>query len=565
MNCAQIISGEMHYPRIPRAYWRDRLRMARAMGLNATSTYVFWNLHETEPGFYDFSGDKDVAAYVRTAQEEGLSVILRPGPYVCAEWDFGGLPYWLLRGDAARTIRTANEAYMTPVRRWLARLAAELAPLMARAGGPIVAVQIENEYGAYGCDKTYLSALRSALVDAGLASEAFFTIDQPGDLAAGSLSDVPIAVTFAPGDPQHIFERVREVRPNAAYLVGEYWAGWFDHWGESREPLEAAQQARDLEWMLRQGASVNVYMFHGGTNFGFWNGANDSDTAPYQPTITSYDYEAALDEAGRPTAKYQLFRNAIASVTGEEAPPIPSTGPAVDIPEFTLDFTASLSACAGAPVWSEYPLAMEEIGQGYGFVLYSTVVDGPLDALLQIENVRDYAVVSMDGAVVARFDRRLGTSPVRVATGSPQTRLDILVENCGRINYGRSIASERKGITGRVLLDNRELRGWQIFPISGDPPQSSAFAREPGTAPCFYRGDFNVDEAGDTFVATSTLGKGVLWINGRNAGRFWNIGPQRSLYVPGCWLRGGTNEAIVLDMFQHEAPPRLRGVSVRAH
>lgn len=565
MSCAQIISGELHYPRIPRPYWRERLRMARAMGLNAISAYVFWNVHETQPQQFDFSGEKDVAAFLRIAQQEELGVILRPGPYVCAEWDLGGLPYWLLRNDSAGAIRTVDESYMTPVRRWLRRLGEELAPLTAASGGPIIAVQIENEYGAYGRDKSYLTALRSALIEAGLGTEPFFTIDQPGDLAAGSLPNIPIAVTFAPGDPAQMFERFRAVRAGAPFLVGEYWAGWFDHWGEAREPLDPLQQVNDLRWMLQQGASVNIYMFHGGTNFGFWNGANDSQSAPYQPTITSYDYEAALDEAGRPTAKYHAFRETIANVTGAEPPPVPQTRAAIDVPEFALTFAAPLMDAADEWIECDVPISMEELGQAHGFVLYRTAIEGAFDAMLRVEEVRDYAVVMIEGAIAARLDRRLGERSVRITSTAPRTQLDILVENCGRINYGASVPSERKGITGGIFLGERELRSWKICSLPLETIGRLRFARTPAPGPVFYRGYFDVDEPGDTFFETADLGKGVLWINGRNAGRFWNVGPQQALYVPGCWLEPGRNEAVVLDLFEHSQAPKLRGVSERPH
>src|SRR5579872_3461847 len=346
--CGQIVSGELHYPRIPPEYWRDRLRMARAMGLNAISTYVFWNRHEPEPGRFDFTGENDVASFIRLAQEEDLRVVLRPGPYVCAEWDFGGLPAWLLR-DGPIPIRSTHEKFMTPVRSWLARLGETLAPLQQARGGPIIAVQLENEYGAFTSDRAYLLALRAALTDAGFGESPLFTIDQPGDLAAGSLDDVPIAVTFAPGNPAHIFERLHALRPDAPLLTGEYWAGWFDHWGEYREPLDRTVQEHDLEWMLARGASVNVYMFHGGTNFGFWNGANSDREHPYQTTTTSYDYEAALDEAGRPTPKYYAFRDVIERATKTAARPVPPSPRTIDVAEFELADAAPFSAVLREP------------------------------------------------------------------------------------------------------------------------------------------------------------------------------------------------------------------------
>ena len=556
----RVISGEMHYPRIPREYWRDRLRMARAMGLDTISTYVFWNRHECVRGVYDFDGDNDVAAYLRCAQEEGLDVILRPGPYVCAEWDFGGLPAWLLQDGAA--IRTAHESYMQPVRAWLKRLGEELAPLQRVHGGPIAAVQLENEYGAFGNDRLYLQALRDALVSAGFGESPLFTIDQPKDLAAGSIDELPVAATFAPGNPSAEFERVRALRSNAPLLAGEYWAGWFDHWGEPHHRLDDEMQARDLEWMLRKGCSVNIYMFHGGTNFGFWNGANSSESHPYEPTTTSYDYDAALDEAGRPTRKFQLFREVIAAECERELPSVPPAPATGAIPPFTLTQSCALLASdLGNGIHVERPAPMEAFGQSFGYILYRTTLDGPIDGEIEIDAVRDYAVIAIDGAVVARLDRRLGESRTRICCAKARARLDILVENGGRINYGPDLPFERKGVTRAVRLDGGELLEWDVQCLPFDNPEAFAFVPGVSAAPALYRGVMHVEHPESTFLDVSGLGKGALWINGRNAGRFWNIGPQQKLYVPGAWLHRGGNTVVTLDLFGHAQAPTLRGLA----
>ena len=558
--CAhRILSGEMHYPRIPRPYWRARLRMARALGVNAISTYVFWNRHEPQPGTFDFAGENDVAAYVRAAQEEGLDVILRPGPYVCAEWDFGGLPAWLLRDEAMR-VRTTDEAFLAPVRRWLRRLGEELAALQRISGGPIIAVQLENEYGAYGSDSNYLRAIRAALCDAGFSASPLFTIDQPGDLAAGSLTGVPIATTFAPGDPAGALAGIRKLRPDAPLLCGEYWAGWFDHWGEPHALSDDAQQAADLEWMLQQGASVNIYMLHGGTNFGFWNGANATPDAPYQPTTTSYDYRAAIDEAGRPTPKYFAFRAAIERVTNRTAPLVPPAPQTIAVAAFELNESAPLENALPPAVCCERPLSMEHLGQSFGYVLYRTIVKGPFEGTLTIEDVRDYAVVSIDGRIVARLDRRLAQSSAPVRGGGDAT-LDILVENSGRMNYGAGLAFERKGITRAVRLNDRELLDWRIYPLALETIEAVQFTAGSTAAPAFYRGRFHLDVAADTFLDVRDLRKGAVWVNGRNAGRVWDIGPARTLYVPGTWLHPGSNAVVAFDLFERDSPPSLRGLS----
>ncbi len=441
----------MHYPRIPPEYWAERLKMARAMGLQAISTYVFWNRHEPAEGRFDFSGGNDLGRFIRLAQREDLAVVLRPGPYVCAEWDWGGLPAWLLKDAVA--VRTADETFMAPVRRWLRRLGKEIAGLQRRRGGPIIAVQLENEYGAFGSDKDYLRALRAALRDAELDASPLYTIDQPGDLARGALDDLPIAVTFAPGDPGAQFEQLHALRPQASLLCGEYWAGWFDHWGEAHSRLDDEAQAADLDWMLSRGASVNVYMFHGGTNFGFWNGANAFEPSPYQPTTTSYDYQAALDEAGRPTAKYFRFRQIIERRTGTTAPAVPPSPQTVEIPRQCFERALPLGACLPQPVHHSDPLSMEALDQAYGYVLYRTTLPGPGDGVLEIDEVRDYAVVMLDGRVVADLDRRLAQSQCALESREQCATLDVLIENCGRINYGPQSGVRAKGYYARRALE----------------------------------------------------------------------------------------------------------------
>ena len=304
----RIISGEMHYARIPREYWRDRLRMAKAMGLNTVTTYVFWNAHEPRPGIYDFSGNLDVAEFVREAQQEGLYVILRPGPYSCAEWEFGGFPAWLLK-DPNMVVRSRNPQFLAAAHAWLVRLGREVAPLQIGNGGPIIAVQVENEYGSYGDDHEYMEGIHHILVDAGFTQSQLYTADGAEELPRGSLPELPAVINFGPGEAQRSFATLRKLRPEGPFMNGEYWDGWFDHWGAPHAHTNAQQQADDLDWILRQGDSISIYMFHGGTSFGWMNGAN-SNGKNYEPDVTSYDYDSALDESGHPTPKYFLFRDA---------------------------------------------------------------------------------------------------------------------------------------------------------------------------------------------------------------------------------------------------------------
>src|ERR1700690_790876 len=378
----QIISGEMHYPRIPREYWRDRLRKARAMGLNTISTYVFWNLHEPKAGTFDFSGQLDVAEFMREAQQEGLHVILRVGPYVCSEWDLGGYPAWLLT-DPRMELRSNQENFLLPARDWLMRLGQELAPLQITRGGPIIAVQVENEYGSFGDDSVYMGKIRDFITEAGFSGAMLYTADGPEELPRGTLQGLPVVVNFGPGEAQSAFAALRKFRPTGPMMSGEYWDGWFDHWGEKHNVTDGKQQADELEWMLAKGYSVNLYMFEGGTSFGFMAGANFEKS--YEPDTTSYDYDAPLDEAGQPTPKFFAFRDVIQRhLHGAALPSLPPQIPAIEIPAIQLNESASLWASVGQPIQSERPITMEAAGQAYGYILYRARVSGPAKAELAV-------------------------------------------------------------------------------------------------------------------------------------------------------------------------------------
>lgn len=547
----QIISGEMHYPRIPREYWHDRLKMARAMGLNTVSTYVFWNLHEPKPGIYDFSGQLDVAAFIRAAQEEGLYVILRPGPYVCAEWDLGGLPAWLL-ADPKMVLRSNDPSFMRPAEQWLKRLGHELAPLQITRGGPILAVQVENEYGSFDHDKQYMQHIRDALVRAGLGEALLYTADGPEQLPDGTLPELPAVVNFGPGEAQHAFEMLSKFRPDQPLMAGEYWAGWFDSWGVKHHATDAAMQERDLDWMLSRGYSVNLYMFHGGTTFGFMNGANDDHG--YTPETTSYDYDAALDESGRPTKKYFAFREILAKYRpGVSLPAVPETSPTIATPKIEFGEAASLWENLSKASESDLPVPMEALGQSYGYILYRTQLAGPVDGKLQINQLHDYAEIFVNGKRAGTLDRRLGQSALSVASDAAKITLDILVENTGRINFKKELREERKGITASVMLAGKPLKDWQIYPLPMRDLSDIAFKNAGVAGPAFYRATFVISAPGDTFLDMGHLSKGVAWVNGHALGRFWNIGPQRTLYVPGPWLRTGVNELVIFDLDDH--PP----------
>ncbi len=540
----QIVSGEMHYARIPREYWRDRLRMARAMGLNTVATYVFWNVHEPKPEVFEFSGNADVAAFVRLAREEGLFVILRPGPYACAEWDFGGFPSWLL-ADRSLVVRGTDERFLAASARYLARLGKEVAPLQVTRGGPILLVQVENEYGSFGSDKVYMGRIRDQLMSAGF-EVPLFTADGPSQMAAGSLPDVLPAVNGASG--RDVFETIRKFRPSGPFFVAEFYPGWLDHWGEPHAKFDAKHSAVPIDELLSMGASVNLYMFHGGTNFGFTNGANFGGR--YQPQPTSYDYDAPLDEAGRPTSKYAALRAMIAKhlPAGHAIPEVPVTAPVIEIPRVELRESLAVLDSLGAAARSSRPLCMEEVGQSSGYVLYRTTIDRPASGTLVFEELRDYAVVLLDGKRVASLDRRHRQSAVPLEVARAPAVLDILVENGGRINFGPRMVDDRKGITEKVVLGDRELLEWQIFSLPVERPAASRFSQRPVSGPAYHRGTFELRKTGDTFLDLRGWGKGAVWMNGRCLGRFWKIGPQQTLYVPGPWLVQGANEIVVLDL-----------------
>jgi len=542
----QIIAGSMHYARVPRAYWRARLRMARAMGLNTITTYVFWNVHEPRPGVYDFSGRYDVAEFIREAQSEGLYVILRPGPYACAEWEWGGYPAWLLKQHGI-VVRSTDPKFMEPARRWLMRLGQELAPLQIGNGGPIIAVQVENEYGSFGSDHNYMEQIHHAILDAGFTKALLYTADGPAQLPNGALPELPAVINFGPGDARHGFEVLHRFRPNGPFMTGEYWDGWFDHWGEKHHTTNAQQQADEIAWMLKQGYSINMYMFHGGTSFGWMNGAN-MDHGKYEPDVTSYDYDAPLDESGRPTSKYSLFRDVIAKATGITPPPVPATAAPVAVPAIHLRQSVSLWSTLPEPVHSTQILSMEDVDQAYGYILYRTVIADPVEGDLVLDQLHDYAQIYANGKLLGTLDRRLGQNHLNVDLKDRNTRLDILVENTGRVNFTTAIRGERQGITDQVLLAGKKLTGWQIYSLPMSAPEKLPFRAADCTGACFYRGTLHIDRVRDTFLDTGSFTKGFVWVNGHPLGRIWNIGPQRTLYLPGPWLRKGENDVIVFDL-----------------
>ncbi|MFE9458771.1 beta-galactosidase family protein [Streptomyces californicus] len=555
----RFLSGGLHYFRVHPEQWRDRLRKARLMGLNTVETYVPWNLHQPRPDRFVLDGGLDLPRFLELAAAEGLHVLLRPGPYICAEWEGGGLPSWLLAEPDIR-LRSRDPRFLAAVDDFFGRLLPPLHPHLASRGGPVLAVQVENEYGAYGDDTAYLERIADSLRTHGV-DVPLFTCDQPDDLERGALPGALATANFGSRSARHL-SALRARRPEEPLMTTEFWIGWFDRWGAHHTIREPDRAARELDELLATGASVNFYMFHGGTNFGFTNGANDKHT--YRPTVTSYDYDAPLDEAGDPTEKYTAFRDVIAKYAPVPDGPAPSPGPRLAVTGVPLTESAELlanAAALGPGIVSRRPLTMEELEQDFGFVLYETALPLPGAALLEAEQVRDRAQVFVDGQPVGVLERENHEHALAFTIPRAGSVLSVLVENQGRVNYGQGI-HDRKGLLGAVLLDGTELTGWtsRSLPLSGLEEVPFATGATTPVGPAFHRGSFEVTEPADTFLHLDGWTKGNAWVNGFALGRYWSRGPQRSLYVPAPVLRAGTNEVVVLEL---HAGHRARTVDFR--
>ena len=554
----QIRAGELHPARIPAEYWRHRIRMAKAMGLNTIALYVFWNYQETAEGHFDFrTGNRDIARFVRLAQDEGMWVLLRPGPYVCAEWDFGGLPSYLLRDPELR-IRGLYPPYMAAAERYIRALAREVRPLMVGNGGPILMVQIENEYGSFGNDRAYLEQLRRTWQQAGIAGP-FYTADGPTPymLEAGSLPGA--AVGLDSGTDEKHWDLARSMRPGVPIFSSETYPGWLTHWGEKWAKPSTPDLLNEVGFLLSHGKSFNFYVVHGGTNFGFTAGANSGGKG-YEPDVTSYDYDAPIDEQGRATPKYHALRELMAAnlPAGADLPPVPDPIPAIGIPEFPMRIQASIWDHLPPPVQALQPRAFEMYGQNQGLMLYRTTLVGRKSGRLVITDLHDFATVFVDGAFVGTIDRRLGETGIDLPpAASAMPVLDLLVEGMGHINFAQHMI-DRKGITDRVTLAGMTLMNWQVYglPLAddwvGSLPQTTPTTSRPGV---LFRGTFNLDTPADTYIDMSGYRKGMVWVNGHNLGRYWDIGPQTRLYCPASWLRAGNNEVRVLDLLKTDPSP----------
>ena len=552
----QIHSGEMHYARIPKPYWRHRLKMMKAMGLNAVATYVFWNYHETEPGKWDFkSGNKDIAEYIKTAQEEGLFVILRPGPYVCAEWEFGGYP-WFLAKVPGMVIRGNNDQYLAATKAYFTALYGQVKNLLVSNGGPIIMVQGENEFGSYVAQrkdisleehKKYSAAVFQQLKDVGF-NVPFFTSDGSWLFEGGAL---PGALPTANGedDVAKLKETVNKFNGGKGpYMVAEFYPGWLDHWAEPFPKVSYKSVAKQTRKYLDGGVSFNYYMVHGGTNFGFTSGANYDGKHDIQPDLTSYDYDAPISEAGWATVKYDTLRMMLKTA---ETPAVPAKIPVIAIPEIALSKAVDLEDLKSkiTPINDDKPLTFEELNQGHGYVWYSKKFNQPIIGKLELAGLRDYAIVYVNGVKVGELNSYYKNYECDIDIPFNAT-LDIVVENMGRINYGSKIINSTKGIISPVIINGQTITGnWDMYklPMNTIPDLAAMKNSASVGRPTLYQGSFNLTKTGDTFLDMKDWGKGIVFINGINIGRYWSVGPQQTLYVPGCWLKTGKNEIAIFE------------------
>ncbi|PSL38692.1 beta-galactosidase [Labedella gwakjiensis] len=554
----RILSGALHYFRVHPDEWRDRIRAARLLGLNTIETYVPWNLHARTPDTFDLDGRLDLGRFLDDVAAEGMHAIVRPGPYICAEWDGGGLPAWLFI-DGETGVRRNEPRFLAAIATFFDHLAPVLVPRQIDRSGPIVLVQIENEYGAYGDDADYLRALIEMNRGIGL-TVPFITVDQPTDemLSRGSLPELHRTGSFGSRATERL-ATLRRHQPTGPLMSSEFWIGWFDHWGAHHHTTPVDEAAGELDTLLAAGASVNIYMFHGGTNFGFTNGANDKGV--YQPTVTSYDYDALLDESGAPTAKYWAFREVLSRYT--EVPTETPAGPAIGVVDRAgIDRVVPLSAVVDrVDGWTHHDDAptMDEIGHYSGYVLYRLDIDTSGPVVLACEEVRDRAQVFVDGSPVGVLSRDAHENAI-VLPGAGSRRVEVLVEDQGRVNYGVRIG-EPKGLIGPVTVGGESVGPWSVLPLALDDPArdlglvedpdvagtNTTRAAEPAVGPAFHVGTVEVSAVGDLHLDSSGWGKGAAWVNGFPLGRYWSRGPQHTLRVPAPVLRVGTNEIVIFE------------------
>ncbi|MGZ3837465.1 MAG: glycoside hydrolase family 35 protein [Flavisolibacter sp.] len=560
----QIISGEMHPARIPKEYWKHRIQMAKAMGCNTIAVYIFWNYQETKEGIFDFStGNHNIGDFIRLCQQEDMWVLLRPGPYVCAEWDFGGLPGYLLKIPDIK-LRCMDSRYMAAVSRYVKRLAKEIVPLQCTKGGPILMVQIENEYGSFGNDREYLSRLKELWTSNGIRTP-FYTADGPTPymLEAGSLPGAAIGLDS--GSDEKDFDQAKKKNPAVPAFSSETYPGWLTHWGEHWARPDTNGLKKEIEFLLKNKKSFNLYVVHGGTNFGFTAGANAFSPYQYQPDLTSYDYDAPINEQGRPTPKYFMLRRLIQQYTGHKLPDLPEPVSTIEIGSIDMKKEYNLWNYKMKFSSSAQPKPMEDFGQNQGLILYKTTLVGHKSGKLKIWEPHDYALIFLNGKFIDTVFRDGGKWEVDLPKSEVEfPELEILVEGMGHINFAQFMI-DRKGITDRVSLNGMTLMNWQtaLLPMdehfldSAKPDKTIQIAEG---KPCnFFKGSFDLLQTGDTYLDLGGYAKGMVYVNGHNLGRYWNKGPQQRLYCPSGWLVKGRNEIVVFD-FLRETPATIKGL-----
>ncbi|AZB42205.1 beta-galactosidase [Bacillus sp. FJAT-42376] len=540
----QILSGSIHYFRVVPEYWEDRLKKLKMLGLNTVETYIPWNVHEPEKGQFEFTGMADLERFIQTAAGLGLNVILRPAPYICAEWEFGGLPAWLLKGQEME-LRSSDPLFLKHLTGYFHVLLPKLIPYLASNGGPVIAMQIENEYGAYGNDRKYLQYIKDLYGRAGI-DVLLFTSDGPEFIRHGSIEGTVTTLNFG-SRAEEAFLELEAFKPGSPLMCAEFWIGWFDHWGGKHHTREAADVADVFEDMLSKGASVNFYMFHGGTNFGFMNGANHYEE--YTPTITSYDYDALLTEWGDPTEKYFAVKEVLARFR-EVPKENPEAGAKKSFGKISLPERMSLFDAIKnqRPIETIAPRSMEEFDQSYGMILYRTKVEKQGELEMDISPVRDRAFIYINGRHVKTIYRNDSAKTITLPFDLPVNNLEILVENMGRVNYGKHL-KDRKGILQNLWIGQQYWFNWEVIPIEGKPDEIEWLPESDERFPKFFKGSLTVHNRADTFIDMSGWTKGNVWINSFNLGRYWQTeGPQARLYVPAPLLHEGENEILVLEL-----------------
>lgn len=568
----QIHSGEMHYSRVPPPYWHHRLKMMKAMGLNAVATYVFWNNHEVAPGKWDWTtGNRNIRAFLNAASDEGMMVILRPGPYACGEWEFGGYPWWLQKVKGME-IRTYNQPFLDSCRVYINELAAQVTDYQITKGGPIVMVQAENEFGSYveqrpdvslEMHRKYSGAIKDMLIEAGF-NIPMFTSDGSW-LFEGGVIDGALPTANGEDDVENLRNTVNQYHGGVGpYMVAEFYPGWLDHWNEPFVKRTAERMVKQTKKYLDAGVSFNYYMVHGGTNFGFTAGANYNNERNIQPDITSYDYDAPISEAGWATPKYEALRELIKRYVKYDVPSVPERQPVISVPGIKLTNTVGLFDMleSAEPVESDTLLTFEDMNQGYGYMLYRRHFNQPISGMMRVPGIADFATVYVNGEKVGELNRMTGKDSMQIKVPFNAT-LDILVENMGRINFGTRINANRKGIIQPIIINGHKITGdWQMYGVPMDvmpvmPKMHSPYVKG---QPTLYFGTFELDNVGDTFLDMEKWGKGIVFVNGVNLGRYWKIGPQQTLYLPGCFLHKGQNTVVVFEQLNDEKKTQIVGV-----